>query len=108
MEHVDGTPYRIREELEALGPERTRAISERMVDTLADLHLARPGGVGLGDFGRPEGFLARQVKRWGQQLAPRRLAMPRPSRGRTRCARSPRPPGSRTAPGIVQGDAIGV
>ena len=25
--------------------------------------------VGLGDFGRPEGFLARQVSRWGKQLA---------------------------------------
>lgn len=68
MEHVDGTPYRTREELEELGPERTRTICERMVDTLADLHLVDPHAVGLHDFGRPEGFLARQVKRWGQQL----------------------------------------
>jgi len=68
MEHVDGVPYRTREQLEPLGPERTRDISERMVDTLADLHSVDPQSVGLGDFGRPEGFLARQVKRWGQQL----------------------------------------
>ncbi|MDQ2756134.1 MAG: phosphotransferase family protein [Actinomycetota bacterium] len=68
MEHVDGVPYRTREQLEPLGPERTRALSERMVDTLADLHCVDPESVGLSDFGHPEGFLARQVKRWGQQL----------------------------------------
>ncbi len=68
MEHVEGVPYRTREQLEPLGAERTRDISERMVDTLADLHSVDPESVGLGDFGRPEGFLARQVKRWGQQL----------------------------------------
>ena len=68
MEQVEGTPYRTATQLEALGAERTRAISERMVDTLADLHVVDPASVGLGDFGRPEGFLARQVKRWGQQL----------------------------------------
>jgi aminoglycoside phosphotransferase (APT) family kinase protein len=68
MGHVEGTPYRTASELEALGAERTRAIGERMVDTLADLHLVDPQSVGLGDFGRPAGFLARQVRRWGQQL----------------------------------------
>lgn len=68
MEHVAGTPYRQASELVALGPERTRAISERMVDTLVDLHAVDPRAVGLEDFGRPEGFLARQVKRWGTQL----------------------------------------
>lgn len=68
MEHVAGTPYRQASELVALGAERTRAISERMVDTLVDLHAVDPRAVGLEDFGRPEGFLARQVKRWGTQL----------------------------------------
>src|SRR6476469_3481131 len=29
--------------------------------------LDRPAAVGLGEFGRPEGFLARQVRRWHQQ-----------------------------------------
>lgn len=68
MELVEGMPYRTAEELQALGPNRSRAIGERMVDTLADLHCVRPEPVGLGDFGRPEGFLARQVRRWGRQL----------------------------------------
>jgi aminoglycoside phosphotransferase (APT) family kinase protein len=68
MEHVRGTPYRSAAELEQLGPERTRDIAERMVDTLLALHAVDPAAVGLGDFGRPDGFLERQVRRWKQQL----------------------------------------
>lgn len=68
MEHVVGTPYRRAEQLAAVGPERTRAIAYRMADTLAALHQVDPEQVRLTDFGRPAGFLARQVRRWKQQL----------------------------------------
>jgi aminoglycoside phosphotransferase (APT) family kinase protein len=68
MELVRGTPYRLASQLEPLGPERTGALSARMVDALATLHRVDPGEVGLSDFGRPEGFLARQVRRWKKQL----------------------------------------
>ncbi|MFB7715386.1 phosphotransferase family protein [Streptomyces sp. NPDC056105] len=68
MERVAGTPYRYAAQLEPLGPERTRAISAGLVDTLAALHTVDPTVVGLADFGRPEGFLARQVGRWKKQL----------------------------------------
>jgi aminoglycoside phosphotransferase (APT) family kinase protein len=69
MEYMTGIPYRSREELARLGPERTRGIALSLVDTLADLHRVEPDAVGLGDFGRPEGFLERQLRRWGKQLA---------------------------------------
>jgi aminoglycoside phosphotransferase (APT) family kinase protein len=68
MEFKEGTPYRNRNELAALGPKRTRGIALSLVDTLADLHAVDPQTVGLGDFGRPEGFLERQLRRWGKQL----------------------------------------
>ena len=68
MEQVSGTPYRLAAQLEPLGPERTGALASRMVDTLATLHGVEPAEVGLRDFGRPEGFLARQVQRWKNQL----------------------------------------
>lgn len=68
MERVDGTPYRLASQLGKLGPARTREISARMVDTLATLHEVDPDAVGLADFGRPEGFLGRQVRRWNRQL----------------------------------------
>lgn len=68
MDKVAGTAYRRAAELEALGPDRTRQISQQLVDTLAQLHIVDPAAVGLEDFGRPEGFLARQVSRWKKQL----------------------------------------
>ncbi|MFJ8309274.1 MULTISPECIES: phosphotransferase family protein [unclassified Streptomyces] len=68
MEYVAGTPYRTAGQLAPLGPERTRAAVLGLVDTLVELHAVDPEAVGLGDFGRPEGFLGRQLRRWGKQL----------------------------------------
>ncbi|GHC79113.1 phosphotransferase family protein [Streptomyces flavofungini] len=68
MEFVRGTPYRTAEQLVPLGPERTRDAILGLVDTLVDLHAVDPEAVGLGDFGRPAGFLDRQLRRWGKQL----------------------------------------
>lgn len=69
MQRCVGTPYRRREELTALGEDRTRLISERLVDTMIALHLVDPQTVGLGDFGKADGYLSRQVERWKKQLA---------------------------------------
>jgi aminoglycoside phosphotransferase (APT) family kinase protein len=68
MSKVAGTPYRTADELAEVGPARARVIAERMIGTLAQLHAVIPAEVGLADFGRPQGFLARQVRRWKQQL----------------------------------------
>ncbi|MFF9048245.1 phosphotransferase family protein [Streptomyces parvulus] len=68
MEFVEGTPYRTADQLAPLGPERTRAAVLNLVDTLVELHAVDPAEVGLGDFGRPEGFLDRQLRRWAKQL----------------------------------------
>jgi len=68
MERVTGTPYRQAHELAALGGERTRTIANRVVDTLVALHEVDPASVGLDDFGRAEGYLVRQVKRWKRQM----------------------------------------
>ena len=45
-------------------PELNRRIGTALVDALADLHLVPPADVGLGDLGRPEGFLERQLSGW--------------------------------------------
>ena len=68
MEHVDGVPYRTAGQLAEIGPERTRKVLLSLVDTLVDLHSVDPAGAGLADFGRPEGFLERQLRRWDKQL----------------------------------------
>jgi aminoglycoside phosphotransferase (APT) family kinase protein len=41
-----------------------RRISEAMMDALADLHSVDHARIGLGDIGKPEGFLRRQVEGW--------------------------------------------
>jgi aminoglycoside phosphotransferase (APT) family kinase protein len=48
-------------------PAQRRAIGEGLVDVLADLHAVDYATAGLADFGRPEGFMARQVRRWTKQ-----------------------------------------
>jgi len=68
MEKVVGTPYSRAKDLEALGADRTREISIRLVDTLVALHSVDYEAVGLGDFGKPDGYLSRQLSRWQKQL----------------------------------------
>lgn len=68
MERVDGTSFFHKTDLDELGPERVRVISTRLVDTLVHLHAVDVREVGLSDFGRPEGFLGRQVRRWRRQF----------------------------------------
>jgi aminoglycoside phosphotransferase (APT) family kinase protein len=43
------------------------AIGAGLMQTLAALHAVDWNAVGLGGFGRPEGYLARQVRRWSEQ-----------------------------------------
>lgn len=68
MELVAGTPFRSVAELATLGPVRTRDLLLSLADTLVSLHAIDPEAVGLADFGRPDGFLERQLRRWGRQL----------------------------------------
>lgn len=102
MEKVEGTPYRRAAQLEPLGPERTRAIALGMIDTLAALHGVDPESVGLGSFGKPDGFLARQVSRWKKQLdASKTRDLPAADELHARLAADVPP---QSASGIVHGD----
>ncbi|MDO9489812.1 MAG: phosphotransferase family protein [Sphingomonadaceae bacterium] len=62
-------------------PAERRAIYEAEIDTLAALHRIDPQAVGLGDYGRPGNYFARQVARWSKQYlqsdGPRHEAMDR-------------------------------
>jgi aminoglycoside phosphotransferase (APT) family kinase protein len=48
-------------------PQQRRAIGMGFIDVLASLHDVDPELVGLGDYGRPHGYLERQVRRWTAQ-----------------------------------------
>jgi len=78
-EAVNGAPFYvmdfapgvvIEEELPAgyaRTPAERRRIGPALMRTLAALHAVDVRAVGLADFGRPEGYLARQVRRWSEQ-----------------------------------------
>ncbi|WP_320064736.1 phosphotransferase family protein [Micromonospora sp. RTGN7] len=68
MEKVDGEVFRSRSQTDPLTDGERRDLAMAMMDTLAALHTVDPAATGLADFGRPEGFLGRQVRRWAGQL----------------------------------------
>lgn len=45
-------------------PPRQRVVVESLVDALCKLHTVDPGSVDLGDLGRPDGFVERQIEGW--------------------------------------------
>jgi aminoglycoside phosphotransferase (APT) family kinase protein len=48
-------------------PEMRRKIFTSKIETLAKLHMYDPEKIGLGDFGKPGNYFARQVDRWTKQ-----------------------------------------
>ncbi|MEV5649525.1 phosphotransferase family protein [Nocardia sp. NPDC052254] len=68
MEFTDGAVLRKRSQLEAFTA-RAGELADSLVATLVDLHGLAPDALGLSDFGRPSGYLERQLKRWAAQLA---------------------------------------
>jgi aminoglycoside phosphotransferase (APT) family kinase protein len=68
VEFVAGRVVRHTHQLEALGDKNTiESCVDALITVLADLHAVDPEAVGLGDFGKPTGYLERQVRRWGSQ-----------------------------------------
>jgi aminoglycoside phosphotransferase (APT) family kinase protein len=68
MEFVEGPVLRGLAEAEAFPDEGDRrAIGGRVADTLAAIHAVDPDAVGLGDLGRKEHYVARQLHRWQGQ-----------------------------------------
>ena len=68
MSFVDGTVYRTEEQLAPLAGPPAKELADALVDILVRLHATDPAAVGLADLGRPQGYLERQVGRWGKQL----------------------------------------
>ena len=69
MEYMQGDVIRAAtKDTFANTPERRRAVSEAMIDLLVALQAVDWKAVGLEGFGRPDGYLPRQLKRWTDQL----------------------------------------
>ena len=67
MELMDGVV--IRDKLPVAYSEADRSrIGDELVDALVELHAIDPDACGLGGFGKKEGYLARQLRRWTGQM----------------------------------------
>jgi aminoglycoside phosphotransferase (APT) family kinase protein len=68
MEFVEGPILRGLAEAEAFPDEGDRrAIGERALDTLVEIHAVDPDAAGLGELGRKQDYVARQLHRWQGQ-----------------------------------------
>lgn len=67
MEHVDGLVLRTREDADLMSEEQAGEISGRFVEMMAAVHGVDVEQAGLAGFGRPAGYLARQLARWQRQ-----------------------------------------
>ncbi len=68
MDFVDGPILRSKAEAERFPDhDDRRAIGERVVDTLVAIHALDPDAVGLGELGRKNDYVARQLHRWQGQ-----------------------------------------
>ena len=65
MGHVDGHPlYNAADADKYMPPPLRATLGQSFIDVLADLHSLDPDAVGLGDLGKKDGYIARQLKTW--------------------------------------------
>lgn len=67
MDYVEGRVLRTREDAADISPDQARGLSEALAAALAAIHTVDVEAVGLADFGRPSGYMERQLNRWGKQ-----------------------------------------
>ncbi|WP_116450857.1 phosphotransferase family protein [Blastococcus litoris] len=84
-------------------PEQKRAIADALVDVLVELHAVDPAAVGLAGYGRPDGFLERQLRRWTAQWEST-ATQPVAAVDALAARLSRRLPASAPRPAIVHGD----
>ncbi len=102
MEYVDGAIVDSAAKVEAIDRPTAAALGDQLVETLARLHAVEPASVGLEEFGRPQGYLERQVRRWHQQWEASEIR-PLPIEGAIVSSLNAKRPTS-GAPTIVHGD----
>ena len=66
MEHAEGRVF-WEPHAPGLSGEERASLFDSLNETIARLHGFDPAALGLSDFGKPQGYVARQIKRWSEQ-----------------------------------------
>ena len=67
MAEVEGEVYREPEQTARLSPGQRESLADDLVEVLARIHAVDLDATGLRDFGRADGYLERQLRRWSAQ-----------------------------------------
>lgn len=67
--YVEGRTVQTQEQLESLTAKDLEIVGSSLVETLAALHRVDYAAIGLKRFGRPDGYVTRQLQRWSHQWA---------------------------------------
>ena len=67
MDFVEGVVLQDEAAARSIDSADRQALGEHIIDVLATLHMVNPDAVGLGDLGRKEAYIPRQLKRWTKQ-----------------------------------------
>lgn len=67
MGHVEGLVLHNDEVAIDVAPPDRAALGIDVIEVLARLHLIEPSDIGLGDLGKRDDYLARQLRRWSRQ-----------------------------------------
>ena len=103
MEYVDGfIAVDSVEVSKRFDESQRRKIAEELVEVLVKLHAFVPEEIGLADFGKPQGYLERQVRRFSEQLTQIRYRQTPELDELARRLKNAIPPERK--PGIVHGD----
>ena len=102
MGFVEGTVLHDRQAGEQIPPQQRPEVGRSVAEVLATLHSLDPEDIGLGDLGRREDYLERQLHRWTRQFeASKQRELPIMDRVRA-LLQSGVPPQARAA--VVHGD----
>jgi len=101
MDYVPGQVFNSVDDVTGFDSQARMGITEDVIVHLANLHAIDPDSVGLGDLGRKEAYLERQLKRWTKQwLAAKTHEIPEMDE----CVRRLAAPPAQVGASIVHGD----
>ncbi len=75
MSYLDGRVF-VDQSLPGMTPDQRGAIYREMNGVISALHLLDIDAIGLGDYGKRENYLSRQISRWSSQLSAATIPVP--------------------------------
>ena len=67
MSHIDGVVLDSPEAAEPFTVQQRTTAANSLIDVMVDLHSIDPAAIGLGELGKRDGYLDRQLRRWTTQ-----------------------------------------